>query len=210
MSSLSVKMIGHLFILACILNGIAANFTDPCITMLMTCISDDYDSSMFSHVIFHSEETLAARCGPILQQHQCARDHLLNCESEQKLKMYEELTEGWMNVITELCNDTSELRSSYRIHNPCLINLTTEYRTCLVIEIIKVVDLDEVKQMKEITGMDQIVPVLRLLCRIRNPVKECMVDVSKERCGEEAGNFLQVQFQRFFKTIFENGCALWQ
>lgn len=164
-----------------------------------------YESVTQREYHFWKEELFFSECSDVLNDIDCKQQYLDSCENSTYNEEFKLLTSGLKRLMTELCNETSELRIGYRQYSPCLENATRDLESCFLRSAIATARL---KSQDDASGntVDPDKEVILTLCRFQGIFKMCWVNVADERCGKETARFLDTLLSIILEDLVEAKC----
>ncbi|GFY46202.1 uncharacterized protein TNIN_461611 [Trichonephila inaurata madagascariensis] len=165
-----------------------------------------YESVAQRDYHFWKEESFFSHCSDVLNDIDCKQQYLDTCGNATYNVEFILLTSGLKRLMTELCNNTSELREDYRQQRPCLENSTKDFESCFLRAAIAAARLksqDDANGTSESSDNGAIVT----LCRFQGIFRSCLVNVADENCGKGTAKFLDRLLSLVLEDLYKAKCA---
>ncbi|GFR08266.1 hypothetical protein TNCT_54151 [Trichonephila clavata] len=165
-----------------------------------------YETVAKSEYHFWKEELFFSQCSDVLKDIECKEQYLDTCGNATYNDEFVLLTSGLKKLMTELCNETSELREGYRQHRPCLENSTKELESCFLRAAIvtsRLKSQDDANGTGESSDNDVIVT----LCRFQGIFRSLLVNVAQENCGKGTAKYLDRLLSIVLEDLYKAKCV---
>lgn len=128
----------------------------------------------------HTEEELKTVCKHLQEAMVCVNRFTERCFDSEQQMLYQTLTRGAQELLSDLCTDGSEFRKKYLKHAGCYKQLSADYKKCSEDyvkqqELMKAHDLPEDEQ-------------LRKSCCLFDGYKQCTRNAVLAKCDAEAAD----------------------
>ncbi|XP_035229690.1 uncharacterized protein LOC118201660 [Stegodyphus dumicola] len=151
------------------------------------------------------EEMLQTHCSDIIEDIECKENYLSICD-RKGYQTFTMLIGGFKDTFAELCDENSDLRSEYRRHVSCLRNSRNLYHSCALNAIENVLNAETDEKSNNSIGEWDNENLAKRLCRIYQPIKNCVLQETLEKCGADAKGFLEILSDRFASRFVEEMC----
>ncbi|GFV57394.1 hypothetical protein TNCV_3569461 [Trichonephila clavipes] len=142
----------------------------------------------------------------VLNDIECKQQYLDTCGNATYNVEFILLTSGLKRLMTELCNDTSQLREDYRQHRPCLENSTKDFESCFLRAAIAAARLKSQDDANGTGGSSENDAIVTL-CRFQGIFRSCLVNVADEVCGKGTAKFLDRLLSLVLEDLYKAKCA---
>jgi len=209
MDPLSLFMVVFLSILS---TAPATPVEPSCDDVHLTCTNLLHDTWNEEGFNILQEETLGKHCTDIIEDIACKKRYLSDCDPEG-FKSFSLATDGVVEVLTEFCNETSELRKVYVQHSPCIANTSDAYQDCILNAAESITDSDvqpngnDFYDDDETNDVDSTDAMIQRMCQFYEPFKDCVTRETHQSCGESAAQLIEDMIVRMAKTAVGAKCS---
>ncbi|XP_023236714.1 uncharacterized protein LOC111635845 [Centruroides sculpturatus] len=128
----------------------------------------------------HTEEELKTVCKHLQEAMVCVNRFTERCFDAEQQQIYQTLTRGAQQLLSDLCTDGSEFRKKYLKHAGCYKQLSADYKKCSE----DYIRQQEVMKTQELPEEEQ----LRKSCCLFDGYKQCTRNAVLAKCDAEAAD----------------------
>ncbi|KAL7638832.1 UNVERIFIED_CONTAM: hypothetical protein RMT77_010366 [Armadillidium vulgare] len=137
-------------------------------------------------------------CSTMNTGFECVYDHVTRCFNKERRDLIYTLLQGTEDVIRLLCTP-GDFRNNYKIHAPCMKNVSTDSRMCgphyqMLIRLVSPKD--------DVSVADTI----RRQCCAYHTYLLCVTEIAESECGPNAADFIKDYSYRTAGPLIKNQC----